>query len=140
MKQFKTIAEMKDFDLRKYLTEGWMNKESNENHILFDDIKNLVEELADEEGIVDLRPANLDLTWIDEDDEDAEEIGAYILSLGEDGEIYVSTGSKDGPMVGDDVTLKQYCSLLQDSGASAHDVDIMLDSIVEALRILKEGE
>lgn len=126
------------FSIGEYLTEGWLFKESNEGHILFNRVEELVKELADSNGIVDLRPANLDLTWTDEEDDDAEEIGAYLLSLGKDGKVYVSTGPEDNPKSGDTVTLERYCSLLQEHGAIAHDVDVMLDAIVEALEILTD--
>ena len=92
-----------------------------------------VQNSQSEDGILDLRPAGMDLTYTSED---GFEIGAYILSRGEDGEIYVSTGPEDDPMSEDDIALTELPNFLQESGASLHEVESLLDAMVEAVKSL----
>lgn len=94
-----------------------------------------VQNLQSEDGIIDLRPAEMDLTYTSED---GFEIGAYILSQGEDGEIYVSTGPEDDPMSEDDIALTELPNFLQESGASLHEVESLLDAMVEAVKSLPQ--
>lgn len=94
-----------------------------------------VQNSQSEDGILDLRPAGMDLTYTSED---GFEIGAYILSRGEDGEIYVSTGPEDDPMSEDDIALTELPNFLQESGASLHEVESLLDAMVEAVKSLPQ--
>lgn len=123
---------MKKFDYRKYLKEGYLFQEAGNvgYQRLIPQISNLVSKLKDEEGLVDLRPAGMDLDW--------GEGGAYLLSQGEDGQVYVSTGPEDAPMMEDDVTLEELADLLQENGATGHEVDVFFDTILEALKVVAE--
>ena len=94
-----------------------------------------VQNSQSEDGILDLRSAGMDLTYTSED---GFEIGAYILSRGEDGEIYVSTGPEDDPMSEDDIALTELPNFLQESGASLHEVESLLDAMVEAVKSLPQ--